>query len=1211
MNPVTGVGGASSDPDGDGGDDQAGSGGLKQVQASTGGGLGVSTTIVAASTIPATSSAVTTSAAITISAAASTVATTSVGKGSSSGRSSKGKGPASKRYASGAASSSSTTSVGKGSSGSGKGKRSAPKRCAAGSVVSATTVHPVSAGESQELAGLTPSRTTKCCGFHVCTSHWSALRKMEDSFLCAVEERASTFFRSRIQEHSLSRGNFLIAEISGLRDELFSALEVDMSDFVNEHFDKVRDKVVLSYHVVGGEIKKFSNDEADQFRALSFTVMAAKIRECLALMWSSEISWALDRAIAPDHVRATSAARVAAAAARANVAAAVATRTHARAAASIPDTDPDPDRTRARARACARAADRRSRIAAAAYASAAAAASIAASAAPTDPAVARYRAADARCRAASRSRNAARARAADPSIDPDLILPNILSSVAAAASAISTTSAVSAAPATTTHAVAVSAASTTDPNSIYSQAATATSTSTSTATVAVAGSSTSSLLPGSSSIVPPGFADLFGLVVPSELSEVVINLISDICALARSFYPHTVRIPVLNALHKLSDPGRQRAWCLINMKLYETKFVAKCVAGYCAKLLPQFINLLCSVRVWDSSSRCLLPLTGNRLEDFWISLDQAIFRAVGGIFVSKWALTVRLFPLDPGEGLYALCGGDFVDACARSDTSSSSASIFGSITGGMRVQVAPHGGDHVDLFGFEVLLEVRELLDILICEISGLARRTFSSMVRAQVLDAMSRLSTSERHAWLATNVMLYKTGFVARCFAEYVEFCPDFICSLFRVIPGDASGRSLLSLTGNDLRGFYSSLVNVVIRTVEDIFVAERDALVRRFSVPLGHGEESPSAVLCGRDFVSAFDRAGVPALAISGLRKGQVVARRVVPHIAEVASCSSAAGSSSVSVDVLPVSGMAPEVSVVTEESSDDVIFVCERSLLSGESVDMPPPSPLPDKEALVVDVPPLHTTATTTSLETPPLFVMGEEIGLSMVGVVASEVLVVTEGSDGDVIFIDDHSSVSEGELGDGLSSPLSDEHALVVDVSPSEPSVLAIEEVGLSMVGTSSSSALGVLGDVSSPSPSERVAVLTTSASSITSVEVEGSTTVTGRCYPYGLKKSFASRYSADMTSSSGVPSSSGMPSSMPSGSGVSAGLLSSAPVRVGSVLPLAAGTDGGNIGERLAELLNRGLPPSPPPASESTPTEGKASSSSRGSGGGKRKRKKKS
>lgn len=49
------------------------------------------------------------------------------------------------------------------------------------------------------------------------------------------------------------------------------------------------------------------------------------------------------------------------------------------------------------------------------------------------------------------------------------------------------------------------------------------------------------------------------------------------------------------------------------------------------------------------------------------------------------------------------------------------------------------------------------------------------------------------------------------------------------------------------------------------------------------------------------------------------------------------------------------------------------------------------------------------------------------------------------------------------------------------------MLVRKEVGLSMIGTIV--ALGVLGDGSSPSPLERIVVLTTNSSFVTSVEVK--------------------------------------------------------------------------------------------------------------------------
>ncbi len=51
------------------------------------------------------------------------------------------------------------------------------------------------------------------------------------------------------------------------------------------------------------------------------------------------------------------------------------------------------------------------------------------------------------------------------------------------------------------------------------------------------------------------------------------------------------------------------------------------------------------------------------------------------------------------------------------------------------------------------------------------------------MLSALERLRDSEKYACLTSNVMLYRTGFVSRCLAEYhAGLCADFICSLFSV---------------------------------------------------------------------------------------------------------------------------------------------------------------------------------------------------------------------------------------------------------------------------------------------------------------------------------------------------------------------------------------------------------------------------------------------
>ncbi len=628
--------------------------------------------------------------------------------------------------------------------------------------------------------------------------------------------------------------------------------------------------------------------------------------------------------------------------------------------------------------------------------------------------------------------------------------------------------------------------------------------------------------------------------------------------------------------------------------------MARCFVEYSSQLLPTFVNNLCGVRVWDSSSRSLVLLTGNGLADFWLSLDKAIFKAVAGFFMSKWYELIGRFPALSAtvEGSSGLCGEDFVNACARTGTSSSSVSRFYLASEGMRARVASHdggslaGGDSVDLFGFEVPPEVEGMVKVLTSEVSALARRIYSSVVAVSVSHTLRELSFSEQCAWLIANMMSYRTSFMHRFFLEYCGgLCSEFICSLFRVVPGDASDSSLLPLTGDSLRGFWMSLSETVMNIVQDIFKAEWSLLTNQFSVLLGPGEESSSAVLCVGDFISARDKAGVSDLAASGMRVRGTARRRAVSHVTEVTSGSSVA-------DVVSVAG--GSCSVAAGDSS--VV-----------TIDVPPPPPPP---------PPPPTTTTTTSsssssssLEPPSLFFTVEETGLSA-GVVASEVLVVTEETVEDVIFIDDHSSLSEGELGGKLSSSLSEEEALVVEVSApslSETPVLIGEEevevskVGLPMVGASVSD-LGVLEGESS----EGRVMPTTSASSVTSssvIEVEGSSTIpriVSSAGPVAPKKLFMKMYSAGMSSSS-----------MSSGSIVSSGPLSSVPATTtGRVSPLATTTTTGtapgdvDIGARLAALMNRGLPPSPAPASESATTGGEVSSSSRGSVRGRRRRKRK-
>lgn len=215
VNPIPGVGGSGSGP-GPGGDDDAAAdqvdtGGLRRTQSSSGGGLGgdiASTTATVPSSVTISSTvAVSVAVTTTTSAAATSAATSVVGKGSSGGRSDKGKGPA------------------------------APKRsCTTADVLvsaAAVSAPTATAGTSVlELADLTSAQTVECCGFLVYTSDLLVLRRMEDDFLRTVKGVAVSIFRSRVGELSLLRGVFVAEDISNLRGELFTAVELYMSGVI-------------------------------------------------------------------------------------------------------------------------------------------------------------------------------------------------------------------------------------------------------------------------------------------------------------------------------------------------------------------------------------------------------------------------------------------------------------------------------------------------------------------------------------------------------------------------------------------------------------------------------------------------------------------------------------------------------------------------------------------------------------------------------------------------------------------------------------------------------------------------------------------------------------------------------------------------------------------------------------------------------------------
>ncbi|WP_092460657.1 hypothetical protein [Candidatus Ichthyocystis sparus] len=147
-------------------------------------------------------------------------------------------------------------------------------------------------------------------------------------------------------------------------------------------------------------------------------------------------------------------------------------------------------------------------------------------------------------------------------------------------------------------------------------------------------------------------------------------------------------------------------------------------------------------------------------------------------------------------------------------------------------------------------------------------------------------------------------------------------------------------------------------------------------------------------------------------------------------------------------------------------------------------------------------------------------------------------------------------------------------LDADVSSSSTDSLELSrEVGLTSEVIVSESE--VLVDESTPASSSGHLIVPITAPSPVSASMSKSSMATSSSsssYFYGPKKAFIMQLAKE-------------PFEIPASNDVIAGPSSSAPVVVANIPPVAAATDSGDVGVRLAALLNRGLPPSPPPVDE--------------------------
>ncbi|WP_092481279.1 MULTISPECIES: hypothetical protein [Candidatus Ichthyocystis] len=536
----------------------------------------------------------------------------------------------------------------------------------------------------------------------------------------------------------------------------------------------------------------------------------------------------------------------------------------------------------------------------------------------------------------------------------------------------------------------------------------------------------------------------------------------------------------------------------------------------------------------------------------------------------------------------------------------------------------------VDLLGVKLHPDSAELIYKLFSDIRRSARMSFShSMLNYILTTVNSKLSSVGKAIWCKTYKELHLSRFMYRSICMYhAKYRPNFIRALDSVrVLSSSSDCKLVPLSGGELLGFLSRLDCAIREVVESIFNSRWDDEVtdKVFAI-LEDG--SLSTASC-EDFIRVLDVAGIPVVAFS-------ISQRDDQRRTQRRKMSKGR-----------ISGSRSKYSVDGTESGSSTIDVAHSSVISSPQLEpelsyQPEPELLSESESL----PKSHTQSETQlgslllleedsdlshSKFVKLLLYRGQPSSESTVGtdstVVASpggtgpflppitEFVAVSTAVEesssttigGDVLVSTVDGAVSTlGVLVDESSSPLPSilpaplsssptESGLDADVSSFSPELPVLtREARLTKEGTVSAS--GVLAGESPPvSSDERLIMSAIPPSSVSSAAIEeSSTTVSSSSFSYfrGPKKSF-------IMGKLGigpfvVPTSSraaaGPSSSVSMSSNVAASPLSSASVKVSSVPLVAANravAEEEDVGARLAALLNRGLPSSPPPAGESS------------------------
>ncbi|WP_242641600.1 hypothetical protein, partial [Candidatus Ichthyocystis sparus] len=546
----------------------------------------------------------------------------------------------------------------------------------------------------------------------------------------------------------------------------------------------------------------------------------------------------------------------------------------------------------------------------------------------------------------------------------------------------------------------------------------------------------------------------------------------------------------------------------------------------------------------------------------------------------------------------------------------------------------------VDLLGAKLHPDSAKLVLQLFCNIDKSLRKSFSHSMRGYILDALdSELSVIEKAIWCKTYREQHLHRFMHRSICIYhARYRPSFIRALGGVrVLSSSSDCGLVPLVGVELLSFLSELDCVVHKMVECIFDSLWNKTTDAVFYELEDG--SLSDVSC-EDFTRILDVVGIPVVAFSitqvhNKKNAQIRARRRARRRAISESKTSESSSKRVkgkgavidtadlthsSVASLSQLQSQPELTLQLQIQPESSLTLVTESVAMPTVSDQSGSVSVTDDISISVVLPGAESPSVTESVDMPTLS------GDSFL-IISGDVLVsVAEGAASDLV-VEGELSVEPSSSFSSLPAPAPISDLVVASdisppLSPSAKGLVAADGVSASMgaeddslsppsspsIEPSSSSSSSSL--CSSPSSSGLDADISFSSSSpespvLTGDSVGESTPVSSSeqpIVPLSVSASVSKSFMAASSSSSSYPhgpkkafimQSFDEPFEVPMSSGTSAGPSSSTPVDIDNVPLVAAVTDttAHDVGARLAALLNRGLPLSPPPAGESSGSRG--------------------